>query len=220
MGKTVFAHIEDGYGRLQLFVRQEEIGEQSHQIFRRLLDLGDFVQASGLMFRTKAGEVSLRVSQWKMLSKAISPLPVVKEEEVDGEIVRHSEFSNVEERYRQRYADLATNPAVRHVFRTRAKIITALRRFMDDNDFLEVETPILQPLYGGAAARPSSRINFSSTIATSCRMVYSCRMRSLTPARSSGWIKLQMERPRKSSAVCPPISRTASGLIYTIFSSA
>ncbi|MBE7531898.1 MAG: lysine--tRNA ligase [Ardenticatenaceae bacterium] len=154
MGKTVFAHIEDGYGRLQLFVRQEEIGEQSHQIFRRLLDLGDFVQASGLMFRTKAGEVSLRVSQWKMLSKAISPLPVVKEEEVDGEIVRHSEFSNVEERYRQRYADLATNPAVRHVFRTRAKIITALRRFMDDNDFLEVETPILQPLYGGAAARP------------------------------------------------------------------
>lgn len=154
MGKTVFAHIEDGYGRLQLFVRLEEVGEEAHQIFRRLLDLGDFVQASGLMFRTKAGEVSLRVNEWKMLSKAISPLPVVKEEEVDGQIVRHSEFSNVEERYRQRYADLATNPAVRHVFRTRAKIITALRQFMDDNEFLEVETPILQPLYGGAAARP------------------------------------------------------------------
>ncbi|MBX3060584.1 MAG: lysine--tRNA ligase [Anaerolineae bacterium] len=154
MGKTVFAHIEDGYGRLQLFVRLEEVGEEAHHIFRRLLDLGDFVQASGLMFRTKAGEVSLRVNEWKLLSKAISPLPVVKEEDVDGQIVRHSEFSNVEERYRQRYADLATNPAVRHVFRTRAKIITALRQFMDDHEFLEVETPILQPLYGGAAARP------------------------------------------------------------------
>lgn len=154
MGKTVFAHIEDGYGRLQLFVRLEEVGEESHHIFRRLLDLGDFVQASGLMFRTKAGEVSLRINEWKLLSKAISPLPVVKEEEVDGQIVRHSEFSNVEERYRQRYADLATNPAVRHVFRTRARIITALRQFMDDHEFLEVETPILQPLYGGAAARP------------------------------------------------------------------
>lgn len=154
MGKTVFAHIEDGYGRLQLFVRQEEVGEEAHHIFRRLLDLGDFVQASGVMFRTRAGEVSLRVGEWKLLSKAISPLPVVKEEEVDGEMVRHSEFSNVEERYRQRYADLATNPEVRHVFRTRAKIITALRQFMDDNEFLEVETPVLQPLYGGAAARP------------------------------------------------------------------
>jgi lysyl-tRNA synthetase class 2 len=154
MGKTVFAHMEDGYGRLQLFVRLEEVGEEAHHIFRKLLDLGDFVQASGLMFRTKAGEVSLRVMEWKLLSKAISPLPVVKEEEIDGQLVRHSEFSNVEERYRRRYADLATNPEVRHVFRTRAKIITALRQFMDDHEFLEVETPILQPLYGGAAARP------------------------------------------------------------------
>ncbi len=154
MGKTVFAHIEDGHGRVQLFVRQEEIGEDAHRIFRKLLDLGDFVQVSGVMFRTRAGEVSLRVAAWKLLSKAVSPLPVVKEEEVDGEIIRYSEFSNVEERYRQRYADLATNPHVRHVFRTRAQIIRALRRFMDDHDFLEVETPILQPLYGGAAARP------------------------------------------------------------------
>ena len=154
MGKTVFSHIEDGYGRIQLFVRRDAIGEESHQIFRKLLDLGDFVQATGVLFRTRSGEVSVRVTEWKLLAKAVSPLPVVKEQEVDGEIVRHNAFSDVEERYRQRYADLAVNPDVRDVFRTRAKVISALRRYFEDHDFLEVETPILQPLYGGAAARP------------------------------------------------------------------
>ena len=156
MGKTVFAHIEDGYGRIQLFVRREAIGEESHQIFRKLLDLGDFVQATGALFRTRTGEVSLRVSEWKLLAKAVSPLPVVKEQEIDGEIVRHNAFSDVEERYRQRYADLAVNPEVREVFKIRANVVSALRRYFEDHDFLEVETPILQPLYGGAAARPFS----------------------------------------------------------------
>ncbi len=154
MGKTVFAHIEDGYGRIQLFVRRDNIGEESHLIFRKLLDLGDFVQAEGELFRTRTGEISVRVQDWKLLSKAVSPLPVVKEEEVDGQIIRHAAFTNVEERYRQRYADLAVNPEVRETFRTRAKVISAVRRFMDEHDFLEVETPVLQPLYGGAAARP------------------------------------------------------------------
>ncbi len=154
MGKTVFAHISDEFGRIQLFLRQEEIGPEAHATFRKLLDLGDFVQASGTLFRTRTGEISVRVSQWKLLSKAISPLPVVKEQEVDGKIVRYSAFADIEERYRQRYADLAVNPEVRDIFRTRARLISALRRFFDDNDFLEVETPVLQPLYGGAAARP------------------------------------------------------------------
>jgi lysyl-tRNA synthetase class 2 len=154
MGKTVFGHIEDGYGQIQLFVRREEVGEESHHIFRKLLDLGDFVQASGVLFRTRSGEVSVRVGDWKLLSKSVTPLPVVKEEEVDGQVVRHSAFADVEERYRQRYVDLAVNPEVRHIFRMRARIISALRRFLDDHDFLEVETPVLQPLYGGAAARP------------------------------------------------------------------
>ncbi len=154
MGKTVFAHVEDGHGRIQFFLRREEIGEESHRIFKKLLDLGDFVQASGSLFQTRTGETSLRVKEWKLLSKAVSPLPVVKEQEVDGEIVRYSAFADVEERFRQRYADLAVNPEVREVFRTRARLISALRRFFDDYDFLEVETPILQPLYGGAAARP------------------------------------------------------------------
>jgi lysyl-tRNA synthetase, class II len=154
MGKTVFAHVEDGYGRIQLFLRREEIGEEAHRLFQKLVDLGDFVQANGVLFRTRAGEVSLRVQAWRLLSKAISPLPVVKEQEVEGETVRYSAFADTEERYRQRYADLAVNPHVRDVFRTRARVLSSMRRFLDDHDFLEVETPILQPLYGGAAARP------------------------------------------------------------------
>jgi lysyl-tRNA synthetase, class II len=154
MGKTVFAHVEDGSGRIQLFVRREEVGEEAHRIFQKLLDLGDFVQATGALFRTRMGEVSLRVGEWTLLSKAISPLPVVKEQEVGGEVVRYSAFADVEERYRQRYADLAVNPEVRDIFQTRARLVSALRRFLDEHDFLEVETPVLQPLYGGAAARP------------------------------------------------------------------
>lgn len=154
MGKTLFAHITDENGRLQLFLHREEIGEEPHQIFKKLLDLGDFVQATGTLFRTKAGEITVKVKTWKLLSKAVSPLPISKEQEVDGEVVRYSAFHDVEERYRQRYADLAVNPEVRDVFRARAKVVAALRRFLDDNGFLEVETPILQPLYGGAAARP------------------------------------------------------------------
>lgn len=154
MGKTVFAHLEDGEGRIQLFLRRDEIGEDSHQYFRKLIDLGDFLEATGMPFRTRAGEISIRVSGWRLLSKSISPLPVVKEQQVEGETVRYSAFADVEERYRQRYADLAVNPEIREVFRIRAKIINALRVFFDENGFLEVETPIMQPLYGGAAARP------------------------------------------------------------------
>jgi lysyl-tRNA synthetase class 2 len=154
MGKTVFAHLEDGSGQLQLFLRRGEIGEESHTTFRKLLDLGDFVEASGTIFRTRMGEISLRVTDWRLLSKALSPLPLVKEQEVDGEIVRYSAFADVEERYRQRYADLAVNPETREVFRVRAEALRSLRRFFDAHDFLEVETPVLQPIYGGAAARP------------------------------------------------------------------
>ena len=153
-GKLVFSHIEDESGRLQLFLRQDDLGEEAHKLFKKAIDLGDFVQATGNLFRTKAGEISLNVSEWMILSKAVSPLPVAKEQEVDGQLVRYSAFADVEERYRQRYADLAVNREVRDIFRTRAKLVSALRRFLDDHGFLEVETPILQPLYGGAAARP------------------------------------------------------------------
>ena len=154
MGKTVFSHIEDGSGRIQLFVNRELVGEAAHAIYRKQLDLGDFVQATGALFRTRTGEISVRVTDWRLLSKALTPLPAGKEQEVDGQVVRYSAISDVEDRYRQRYADLAVNPEVRQVFRTRARIVSLVRRFLDDNGFLEVETPIMQPLYGGAAARP------------------------------------------------------------------
>jgi lysyl-tRNA synthetase class 2 len=154
MGKITFAHIEDGAGRVQLFFRANDIGNEQLQFFNREFDLGDFIQANGEMFRTRAGEVTLRVLSFKMLAKAVTPLPAAKDEVVDDKVVRHSILSDQETRYRQRYADLAVNPEVRQIFRTRAAIIRALRDFLDERDFLEVETPILQPIYGGAAARP------------------------------------------------------------------
>jgi lysyl-tRNA synthetase class 2 len=154
MGKVVFAHVEDEQGRLQLFLRLDEVGKERLELFKDAFDLGDFIQVEGTMFRTRAGEVSLQVGSFQMLAKAISPLPSAKEEEVDGERVVHSAFSNPEARYRQRYADLAVNPEVREIFWTRARIINALREFLDERGFIEVETPILQPIYGGAAAQP------------------------------------------------------------------
>ncbi len=154
MGKVTFAHIEDGEGRIQLFLRANDVGEEALDLFNREFDLGDFIQASGEMFRTRSGEVTLRVQSFHMLAKAITPLPAAKDEVVDGKVIRHAVLADPEARYRQRYADLAVNPEVRQIFRTRAAILRALRQFLDERGFLEVETPILQPIYGGAAARP------------------------------------------------------------------
>ena len=150
MGKSSFAHIQDGSGRIQLYLRQDLLGEEAYEIFRRDLDLGDFVQASGDLFHTRTGEASVRVQDLRLLAKALRPLPAVKEK--DGEI--YHAFSDKEQRYRQRYVDLAVNADTRELFRIRARIISALRRFLDEHGFLEVETPVLQPIYGGAAARP------------------------------------------------------------------
>jgi lysyl-tRNA synthetase class 2 len=155
MGKVTFAHIEDGAGRIQLFLRANELGKERVDLFNKMFDLGDFVQAEGVMFRTKSGEVTLHVHDFSLLAKSVSPLPAAKDETLeDGTVVRHAALDNAEIRARQRYADLAVNPDVRETFRKRAGIIKALREFLDDKGFLEVETPILQPLYGGAAARP------------------------------------------------------------------
>lgn len=155
MGKISFAHIEDGAGPVQLFLRMNELGKERLDFFNKMFDLGDFIQADGIMFRTKAGEVTLHVHDFKLLAKSVSPLPAAKDETLeDGTIVRHAALEDAELRARQRYADLAVNPEVRETFRKRAGIIKALREFLDNKGFLEVETPILQPLYGGAAARP------------------------------------------------------------------
>ena len=154
MGKLVFTHIEDGEGRIQLFIRANDVGQDKLVLFKAEFDLGDFIQASGEMFRTKTGEPSLKVEEFHMLAKAITPLPAAKDVEVDGEVVRHAVLSDPETRYRQRYADLAVNHDVRDIFQKRAAITRALREFFDSNGFIEVETPILQPIYGGAAAKP------------------------------------------------------------------
>jgi lysyl-tRNA synthetase, class II len=154
MGKVIFAHIEDGSGRLQLFLRINNLGDEKMKHFQEYYDLGDFIEVAGEMMRTRTGEVSLLLETYRMLSKSITPLPAAKDVVVDGKLVQHSTLADPEIRFRQRYADLAVNPEVRQVFRTRAAIIRALRQFLDNMDFLEVETPILQPIYGGAAAKP------------------------------------------------------------------
>jgi lysyl-tRNA synthetase class 2 len=155
MGKITFAHIEDGDGKVQLFFRMNELGQEKVDFFNKMFDLGDFIQASGVMFRTRTGEITLHVHDFKLLAKAVSPLPAAKDEiSADGDTVRHAALEDPELRARQRYADLAVNPEVRQTFRKRAAIVRSLREFLDDHGFLEVETPILQPLYGGAAAKP------------------------------------------------------------------
>ncbi|HEY9122685.1 MAG TPA: lysine--tRNA ligase, partial [Brevefilum sp.] len=154
MGKIAFAHIDDRDGRIQLFFRINDLGEEKMEMLSDYFDLGDFIQASGHMFRTRRGEVSLYVEDFKMLAKALRHLPAAKDEVVDGEILRHAKLSDPETRYRQRYVDLAVNPEVQEIFKIRAATLRSLRDYLDSHDFIEVETPILQPIYGGAAAQP------------------------------------------------------------------
>jgi lysyl-tRNA synthetase, class II len=152
-GKTTFAHLADPSGRIQLYFKKDQIGDAQYAQLD-LFDLGDVVGVSGPLFRTRTGEVTVRVERVEMLAKSLRPLPFGKEEVVDGAIVRHSAFADGELRSRQRYADLAVHPEVRQLFRARSAMITAIRGFLNDIDYLEVETPVLQPLYGGATARP------------------------------------------------------------------
>ena len=154
-GKSAFAHLEDGTGRIQLYFKKNVLGDEAFADLD-LLDLGDWLGVTGPLFRTRTGEVTVRVDRWELLSKSLRPLPMGKVE-VDpetGERTVHSGFQDQESRYRQRYADLAVHPEVREVFRVRARVISEIRSFLDGEGFLEVETPALQPLYGGAAARP------------------------------------------------------------------
>src|SRR5574341_656932 len=124
MGKISFAHIEDGAGKVQLFLRANELGKERLDFFNRMFDIGDFIQAEGVMFRTKSGEVTLHVHDFKLLAKSISPLPAAKDETLeDGTIVRHAALEDPELRARQRYADLAVNPEAREMFRKRAAIV-------------------------------------------------------------------------------------------------
>ena len=143
MGKSTFAHLADGSGRLQIYLRQDIVGVETYELFSKDFDLGDFISVEGRLFRTRTGEVTVEARSLTMLSKALLPLP----EKWHG-------LKDVELRYRQRYLDLISNEQVRSIFLTRTRTVSAIRRFLDERGFLEVETPILQPIYGGAAARP------------------------------------------------------------------
>jgi len=151
-GKTSFLDLEDGTAKIQLYLRRDELGE--HYQLLGHLDLDDHIGVQGRLFRTKRGELSVRPSEVTLLSKSLRPLPRGKRQSTDGGAVTFGGLTDPEVRYRQRYADLAVHPEVREVFRLRARAISWMRRFLDERGFLEVETPILQPLYGGAAARP------------------------------------------------------------------
>ena len=153
MGKASFAHIQDHIGRIQVYLKKDEIGE-SYDAFK-LMDIGDIIGVEGFVFITKTGEISVHTRELKLLAKSLQPLPIAKEIiNEQGEKVIFDQFADKELRYRRRYVDLIVNPDVKDVFIKRSKIISAIRNFLDTSGYLEVETPILQPLYGGAAARP------------------------------------------------------------------
>jgi lysyl-tRNA synthetase class 2 len=153
MGKASFAHLMDDKGRIQIYLRKDEIGEQ-YAAFK-LMDIGDIVGVDGYIFKTKTGEISVHVTSMELLSKSLRPLPIAKEvTDENGNKIIYDQFADKELRYRQRYVDLIVNPEVREIFIHRSKIITAMRSYLDAQDYVEVETPILQPLYGGAAAKP------------------------------------------------------------------
>lgn len=143
MGKAAFGHLADGSGRIQVYFKLDNLGETAYTQLKELIDLGDFLQVSGPLFRTRTGETTVEARSYTLLTKTLSPLP----EKWHG-------LRDPELRYRQRYLDLLVNPDVRRTFEIRTGIVTAMRRFLDGRGFLEVETPVLQPQYGGATARP------------------------------------------------------------------
>ena len=153
MGKASFAHIQDHLGRIQIYLRKDDIG-QSYDAFK-LMDIGDIIGVDGYVFKTKTGEISVHTKSLKLLAKSIRPLPIPKEViDVNGNKTVFDQFVDKELRYRQRYVDLIVNPQIKNTFYLRSKIVSAIRRLLDSYGYLEVETPVLQPLYGGAAARP------------------------------------------------------------------
>ena len=156
MGKASFAELQDSEGRIQLYVSRDDIcpGENKdlyNKVFKKLLDFGDYIGVKGYAFYTRVGECSIHVTELTILSKSLRPLPIVKRDE-EGNV--YDAFTDPEQRYRMRYVDMVVNPEVREVFRKRTQMYTSMREYLNEKGYLEVETPILQPLYGGAAARP------------------------------------------------------------------
>ncbi|MEM9982434.1 MAG: lysine--tRNA ligase, partial [Bacteroidota bacterium] len=155
-GAASFAEIQDSTGRIQIYARRDDLcsGEDKtlyNTVFKKLLDIGDIIGVTGHVFKTKMGEITIHLSTFQLLSKSLKPFPVVRRDD-EGNV--YDEVTDVEFRYRQRYADLVINPTVKDVFRKRTQLMNVMRDYLNERGYLEVETPILQPIYGGAAARP------------------------------------------------------------------
>ena len=156
MGKASFAEIQDAYGKIQVYINRDEIANDEdktlyNEVFKKLLDIGDIIGIKGYVFKTQVGETSIHAKELILLTKSLRPLPIVK---TDSEGKAHDAFTDPEQRYRQRYIDLIVNPHVKEAFLKRTQLTNSMRQFLNNKGYLEVETPILQPIYGGAAARP------------------------------------------------------------------
>ena len=155
MGKAAFFNIQDEKDTIQIYMRRDDVGEENYNVvFKKLTDLGDIVGIKGYVFKTQTGETTIHAEHFELLTKAIRPIPIAKEVEVDGKKVVYDAFADKEMRYRQRYLDLIVNPHIRDVFAKRSLMVQTMRLFMMKEGYLEVETPILQPMYGGASAKP------------------------------------------------------------------
>lgn len=160
MGSASFAEIQDASGRIQIYIRRDDICEGDdktlyNEVFKKKMDIGDIIGIKGYVFKTEVGEISIHVTELTMLTKSLRPLPIVKEATDDeGNKKTYDAFTDPEQRYRQRYLDLIVNPEIRQTFVQRTKLVNSIRQYLAGKGYLEVETPILQPLYGGAAARP------------------------------------------------------------------
>ncbi len=156
MGKAAFFNLQDSEGTIQIYIRRDDVGVDNYNtVFKKMVDIGDIVGIKGFVFKTRTGELTVHAEEFEFLTKTLRPIPIPKEvENEDGEKVIYDAFADKELRYRQRYVDLIVNPEVRDTFRKRTQVVQTMREFMNTEGYLEVETPILQPVYGGAAARP------------------------------------------------------------------
>lgn len=155
MGGSTFFNLQDSEGQIQVYIRKNDVGkEEYNEVFKRLTDIGDIVGIKGHVFKTGTGETTVYAKEFHLLSKTLRPIPVPKEVEEDGETKVYDAFTDKEQRYRQRYLDLVVNPEVQSVFKQRTEMVQTMRNFMNDKGYMEVETPILQPIYGGASAEP------------------------------------------------------------------
>jgi lysyl-tRNA synthetase class 2 len=156
MGKASFFNLQDSKGTIQVYIRRDDVGvTEYNKVFKKLVDIGDYVGIKGFIFITGTGETTIHAEEFTFLGKTVRPLPTPKEvENEEGETVTYDAFSDKELRYRQRYVDLVVNPEVREVFKKRTRMVQTMRNFMNERGYMEVETPILQPIYGGASARP------------------------------------------------------------------